>query len=91
MAKVQKSIEVSKEADELVQALVGLAGATKQALADGFQPGQDIPAIVLEAYQKLPVALQGAAQIPLEAQEDLVAFVKAMTNGAADLLGVVKG
>jgi hypothetical protein len=87
--KVQMQVEVSQEAYNLVQALVKLAVVTKQALADGFQPTQDLPLIVMEAFKDLPPAVGGLNQLGPEFQEDKAAFVKAFVLGAADLFDLL--
>lgn len=89
MAKKELTVEVSKETHELAIALVGIAAATKKALADGFQPGQDIPAIVTEAWAKLPEAIQGMDQVDDEFKESKSAFIKAIGLASADLADVI--
>jgi len=46
-------VEVSKEAHELGEAIAKLVIATKEALKDGFQVGQDVPAVVMTAFASL--------------------------------------
>lgn len=84
--KKEKTIEVSKEVSEVFEALTGIAKATKQALADGWQMGSDIPAIVMAAYAKLPPAIEGADKIKDEFAEDKKAFAKACTDGAIEVV-----
>lgn len=53
-----ETVEVTKEVNDVGLAIEGVMGATAQALKDGWQPGEDIPAIMLEAYQKVPEAIK---------------------------------
>lgn len=87
MANVQVQVDVSKEMNEMMDAIVGVVEAMKQALADGFQPGQDLPAIVLAAVNLLPPALQGMDLIGDELKQNPKEFANAAALGAAKLLG----
>jgi hypothetical protein len=77
-------VEVSKEAHELGEAVAKLVLATKQALADGFQVGQDVPAIVMTAFAELPKAIEGLDKLDDEAKAHLKPFVMALTLPIAD-------
>jgi hypothetical protein len=70
METVQVTVDVPKETQELVQAIVEVVKAAKLALADGFQPGQDLPVIAVAAFQNLLAGVQGIAQLPEEAKAD---------------------
>ena len=87
MAKVKVELEVAKEAHELVQGVVELVKAVKEAMKDGFQVGQDLPVIVAAAVQKLPPAIDGLDKLGDELK-DPGSFAKAMVVGAADLVEV---
>jgi len=82
----EKTIQVPKEADEIFEALVEIVKATKTALADGFQPGQDVPAVVAAAWTKLPAAMQGIEQVPGEVVAHRGALVKSAGCAAGDLV-----
>lgn len=86
MEKVTLSVEVPKEAHELAQALVNVVKASKSALKDGFQAGQDLPAILVAAVAQLPVALDGVQKLPEEAKVDPVAFSQAFVLAAAEIV-----
>lgn len=88
MAKIVKQVEVSKEFSELLDALVAIAAATKAALADGFQPGQDIPVVVAAAWAKLPEAVAGIDKIGAEIALEKVAALKAASLAADDLVAL---
>jgi len=75
--KVTVQVEVSKEAYELGQGVAKFVTATKAALADGWQAGQDLPAVMSSAISDLIPALEGVQQIPDEAQ-DKQALVNAL-------------
>ena len=86
MAKVSVSVEVSKEAHELAVGVKEVALAVKQALADGFQVGQDIPAVIGVAIGSLSVAVAGVEKLGAEIAEDPAAFSKALALPMADLV-----
>ena len=67
-------MEVTKEAHELGEALAKLVAATKQALADGFQPSSDLPAVVMTAFAELPKAIEGLDKMDDEAKGHVKAF-----------------
>lgn len=83
--KQSVSVEVSKEAHELGVGLVEVVKAVKLALADGFQPGADLPAIVVAAVAKLPPAIEGLDKLGGELAEDPVAFVRAFALSGSDI------
>lgn len=86
MAKVKVEVEVSKEASELANAVAGIVKATRVALKDGFQPGTDIPAVVVQALALLPDAIAGVDQMGAELAEDKGAFVLAFALAIDDML-----
>jgi hypothetical protein len=88
MEKVIKQVEVMKEADELAQALVSIVKAVKAALKDGFQPGADLPAIIVSAVATLPAALDGVQKLPEESKSDPVAFAQAFVLAAGEITAV---
>jgi hypothetical protein len=86
MAKQMVQVEVSKEMYELGMGLASVVDAVKQATADGWQPGQDLPAIVVAAIAILPPALQGVDQIKSEIAEDKGAFIAAVALPIAEVI-----
>lgn len=84
MATVKVEVVVSKEAHELGQGVASFIGKLKAAVADGWQVGQDIPAVLAAAMSDLVPAVIGAEKIPAEVKEDTVAFgmACAVTGGA---------
>lgn len=77
-------VEVSKEAHELGEAIAKLVMATKDAMKDGFQAGQDIPAVVMTAFAELPKAIEGLDKLDDEAKAGLKPFVMAFTLPVMD-------
>ena len=86
MAKQKIEIEVSKESLELAEGIKQMVLSAKEALKDGWQPGQDIPAIAASAFAALLPAVQGISQVPDEIKEDPAAFAKALACPMADMV-----
>jgi hypothetical protein len=86
MSKVSVSVEVSKEMHELVKGLANIVRAAKLSLKDGFQPGQDLPLVLVAAVSELPVMVAGLDQLPSEAKSETAAFIQAAVLGAGELV-----
>lgn len=89
--KIKVEVEVSKEAYELGQGLAVFIKAAKQALNDGFQPGQDLPALMMSAMNDLLPAVQGLDQIEAEIKEDGQAFRQAVALGLSGISEIFLG
>lgn len=76
MAKVSKTVELSKEMHELVSGLVDIALIVKANLEDGVS-GDDVANIALPALGKLVPMLQGVDQLDEEWEEDKAALLLA--------------
>jgi hypothetical protein len=85
MPKKEVSVEVESSGYELMQAFAEVSVAYKQALADGFQPGQDLPGMVTVALAKIPGILADLSAIPADIAESKVGFLKGVNLGAYDL------
>jgi hypothetical protein len=85
MSKVTESVEVHQASREVGKAIVKLALSVKEHLKDGFQPGQDLPAIVGENLGGVLTAVVKASQVPAGVAEDLEAFVKAWSLSGTEL------
>ena len=59
MELIKIETEVTKEVHELGVAVKKVIQAYKQATADGFQVGQDVPAILMASYGDLTKAIEG--------------------------------
>lgn len=77
MEKVQVQLELPKEAYELFDGTYKIVESIKRALADGWQPGQDLPQIVTESLMQLPPMITGFDQLPVEFKEDPAMFINA--------------
>jgi len=71
MSLVSETVQVPKELNDVRKALVQVVKSAKEASKDGFQPGKDIPAIVMDSYKALAEALEGMTAIPLEVKENV--------------------
>ncbi len=78
------SVSVPKETYELAEGLANVTGAVKAALADGWDPLTDVPAVVMGALQHLAPAVQGVDKLDDEAKADPAGFSKALALGIAD-------
>jgi hypothetical protein len=78
MELVTVEMKASKELREVAVAVENLVVSVKAALADGFQPGSDIPAIVLSAFKDFSAAIEGADKIGDEFKGDIGAALNAL-------------
>jgi DNA integrity scanning protein DisA with diadenylate cyclase activity len=78
MEKVEIKIVAEKEIADLGVALKTIIGAAKAAAKDGFQAGQDIPAVVMASWPVLVEAIKGVDKIADAAKEDLGPVVGAI-------------
>lgn len=85
MSKKMVSVEVEEKSYDVGQAVKNIVESAQQALADGFQPGQDVPAILTSSIMQLVTILQNAPAIPAESQEDLAAFIKSWSLAGLDI------
>ncbi len=85
MSNVSIKTNVSKETYELVIGLAGFVGEIKSCLADGWQPGTDIPIVMSAAISNLVTAVQGLELIKIEAKEDPAAFSRALSIGLSSM------
>lgn len=63
---VVREVPCAKETLELGEGVAGMVEDVRAALADGWQPGEDIPAILASAVSRLGAAVDGASKIPGE-------------------------
>lgn len=90
MEKVQLSLEVSKETYEVGKGIQNLIVAMRQSLADGWQPGSDLPMLIASAVQELGPMIQGYDKISEEAKQDIPAFYMALGVGMGGILGEIR-
>lgn len=87
MEYVDKQVKVAKEMYEVFQAVGMIVDAAKAALKDGWQPGTDIPMVLMAAMPALGTAIQGMDKIPVEMKEDLSSFLMAGAVGGSEIAG----
>jgi hypothetical protein len=85
MSTKMVSVSVEDKSYDVGQAVVQIVKAAKDALADGFQPGQDIPVILTSAISQLVTILGDAPSIPVESSDDLAAFIKSWSLAGLDI------
>lgn len=85
MALSKIEVQVSKESYELGQGFVRFASAIKNALANGWQPSQDIPVLLTAAMTDLVPAFNGVDKVGTEFEEARAAFLKAWAITGVDM------
>jgi len=88
MSIIKKEVSVSKETSELADSLVSLVKSIREHVKDGFQAGQDVPAILMENLQSLMKGVEGVDQLDDEAKENLSAFVNAWSLAGSEMAGM---
>jgi len=83
---ITKSVQVPKEVDEVMVAIVNILKVTKQALADGWQPGQDLPVILTAAATNLLPAVDGMNKIGDEWKQERAGVLRSTMLGSADIV-----
>lgn len=86
---VDKTVKVTKEANDVAVALVKLTESVMEANKDGFQAATDIPAVIFENLKTLGAAIDNAGQMKVEAKEALPEFINAFTIAGAEIAGKV--
>lgn len=88
MAKITKSVELSKEAQELSEAIVGLVRSVKEKAKDGLSPAE-VASALTENVGALMAGLGGLDQLDDEVAADRGATVRVAALMAADLVDVL--
>lgn len=88
MPSIEVPVSVSKEAHDIGSGLFKIQKAAKEALSDGWQPGQDLPIILTTAMSEMLEMLSGIDKVPGEWSEDNAAFMKAFMIPLADSMGL---
>ena len=86
MKVIKIEIEVAEGGHELSESLRQFVKDTRTALADGWQPGQDIPAILTAAFTRLVPAIRAVEKIGPEASENPRALTKGVANPVIDIV-----
>ena len=82
---VSKSVQVTEVADKFMVAIQNIVAVSNEQLKDGFQAGQDLPAISVKALTELMGVLGEMKKLPEEAQKELAPFIRAIVIGAVDI------
>lgn len=90
---MNKSVEivVDEKVHELFAKLKGFVEIAEKQLSDGFQAGEDVPALVLGAYQNLLPAVAGAKDAVAQFGENTFPALRGATVGAVDVVEVIAG
>ena len=88
MALKTVSVEVSAASYDFTQGVVSLVKTIKEALDDGLQLDQDIAKVLPELVSFAGV-VRKAGEMSGDADENVAAFIKAMSLSTADLAAVV--
>lgn len=89
METIKVDIECSKELYELGKGLAVFVGAVKLALANGFQIGEDLPAIVTAAIANVIPAVDGVTKIGDEWKENKQATINAAMVTGSEIVGAL--
>jgi len=82
---MQFNVDIPDETGELVKGLTKFIGSIKDALADGWQPGMDLPAIMMAAMSDLPQAIEGWEKLDDEAKANPGAMIAAVGILASEI------
>lgn len=92
---VSTTVQEAKEVKDVRVALKDVVSAIRQALADGFQLGEDLPHIVTKSYASLIEAVRGFEDIPAAFKEETAAALNSSgllaSEVTAELLKEFKG
>ena len=80
-------VEVASVTYNLGQALRDFLQASRRALSDGWQPGSDLPVVLMAAYADIIPHIKEFEQIPAEAKEDVGPFLKGLSLSLEDIVG----
>ncbi len=85
----QKTVNVSEGADKIAQALVSIVKSAKEHTKDGFQAGQDVPAVLVENLQGILGSVAEFSKLPEEAKESKSAFTRAWMLMGTDIEAIL--
>ncbi len=89
MAKKDVVVTVDELAYNVGESLVKFIAAVKLALADGWQPGIDIPLIITAAIADLSPIIGQIGQLPEDFSADKLGFLKGINVSIVDLVDVL--
>lgn len=67
---LDRSTKVTKEINEVGEAFKDVVANYKKAKEDGWQPGEDIPAVLMASYKSLLAAFDNLGQAKVEAKHE---------------------
>lgn len=82
---IDKTVKVASSGDAFVVALANVTLVVKQVTKDGFQAGQDMPAILSAAVMELVKVMGELQNVGDDAKLHTVEFIRALTLGAVDI------
>jgi hypothetical protein len=85
MSKVQVQEFVEPVSYDLTQKLGDFVFQIRKAVADGWQPGQDLPVVLTAVMKDLIPVVQGLEQALAESKDDEEAFVTSLLLGSKHL------
>lgn len=83
MEIVKREMEYPKEMLELGECVGNIIAKVGVALKDGWQPGEDLPAIIATSFSELIKAVDGINRIPEEFAESYIKATLAVINPIA--------
>ena len=84
--KIEVTKEVSKETYEMGIAFGSMVKAIKEALADGWNPGSDLPVVFSAIISNMAEVVQGLQAAQKENSEDSAAFIAACALAVAEVI-----
>ena len=81
-------VEIGDNTNDLIVGLIEFIQTAKDQLQDGFQPGDDIPALALSAFMDLTPAIMGTAKIKQEFDDNPDSRSIAMALLANELMSI---
>ena len=90
IALLDETVQVPKELNDVRVAIVKIVESSKKACEDGFQAGQDIPAVVMASYQSLVLAIDGISKVKYEAKHAMGESIVCASLMGTDILKALK-
>lgn len=90
MSTVQVTKTAAAATFNSLDAAAKLLTAVRKALADGWQPTQDIPAVLGEAVRDVGGIISNLGDVSAEANGDKVEFYNAVGAGVGEILGALR-
>ena len=85
MGLIEKVVKVPENTDKVAQSTFKIIKSVKDALSDGWQPGQDLPKIMTESFLELTQIVQSFDQLDDDYNAYPAEFIKAFGMAGADI------